>query len=163
MSKQSWRATFWFCFAFGMSVVLFNFFFLPETYRDNEKFDRIAAQRDKEKEEKESSESGTVSITVDNHSEQCDPEKEEKAAPIEQKPKKKQLNPIRAFFMLRHPFVLMSSLVSGVAFGAMFAVETIIPDLLESHYGFVSWQTGRYLDFHSHNFQCSDGLSQSQV
>ncbi|KAG2219778.1 hypothetical protein INT45_008869 [Circinella minor] len=56
--------------------------------------------------------------------------------------KKKTLNPIKPFLYLRHPHVLLASLVTAVAFGSMFAVETIIPDLFESNYGFVPWQTG---------------------
>ena len=39
MSDLTWRATFWFCFAFGVFVTIVLFFFYPETYRDNEKFD----------------------------------------------------------------------------------------------------------------------------
>lgn len=39
MSSESWRATFWFCFAFGLFILCVIFFFLPETYRDNAKFD----------------------------------------------------------------------------------------------------------------------------
>lgn len=39
MSELTWKATFWFCFAFGMAVFLYLFFLYPETYRDNAKFD----------------------------------------------------------------------------------------------------------------------------
>ncbi|RCH83713.1 hypothetical protein CU098_007768, partial [Rhizopus stolonifer] len=60
-----------------------------------------------------------------------------KLAPI-----KRRINPIGPFLLLRHPFIFLSSFVSAIAFGCMFAVETIIPDLYEQHYGFNSWKTG---------------------
>ncbi|KAG0754395.1 hypothetical protein G6F57_013279 [Rhizopus arrhizus] len=69
---------------------------------------------------------------------------EKKNAPETSGPKeaKKSINPIAPFLLLRHPFILIASLASGIAFGSMFAVETIIPDLYETHYGFTSWKTG---------------------
>lgn len=62
-------------------------------------------------------------------------------------PVKKSFNPFGAFIMLKHPFILLSAVISGIAFGCMFAVETIIPELYESHYGFNSWQTGNFFVF----------------
>ncbi|KAG1149083.1 hypothetical protein G6F37_002929 [Rhizopus arrhizus] len=69
---------------------------------------------------------------------------EKKNAPETSGPKeaKKSINPIAPFLLLRHPFILIASLASGIAFGSMFAVETITPDLYEAHYGFNSWKTG---------------------
>lgn len=39
MSPLGWRATFWFCFIFGIFIFIITFFFTPETYRDDAKFD----------------------------------------------------------------------------------------------------------------------------
>lgn len=39
MSPLGWRATFWFCFTFGLFIFIITFFFTPETYRDDAKFD----------------------------------------------------------------------------------------------------------------------------
>jgi hypothetical protein len=39
MSSPGWRATFWFCFAFRLFIFIVTFLFLPETYRDNAKYD----------------------------------------------------------------------------------------------------------------------------
>lgn len=143
MSALSWRATFWFCFAFGIAVVLYLFLVIPETYRVDEKFDN-KQQQQPEKDSDVSSQTGSVPATVNNSESNSD---EKVAVAL----KKRRINPIKPFLMLRHPFVAMASLISGIAFGAMFAVETIIPDLLESHYGFNSWQTGK-----SHHVACQD-------
>lgn len=114
MSELTWKATFWFCFAFGMAVFLYLFFLYPETYRDNAKFD-AADVGDAETIK-------NVPTTTATH------------------PK---INPIEPFFLLRHPFIAVASFILGIAFGCMFAVETIIPDLMEQHYGFNAWQTGK--------------------
>ena len=54
----------------------------------------------------------------------------------------RKLNPVRSVFLLRHMFVLMIALETGSCFGTMFTIETVIPDLFETTYGFASWQTG---------------------
>lgn len=54
----------------------------------------------------------------------------------------RKLNPVRSVFLLRHLFVLMIALETGSCFGTMFTIETVIPDLFETTYGFASWQTG---------------------
>lgn len=139
MSALSWRATFWFCFAFALSIFSFLFFFFPETYRDNQKYDMVLP-----------SSTSSVSETID---EQPQIDENEKDVTVTQKedktfaaPVKKPMNPFGAFILLKHPFIFLSAVISGIAFGCMFAVETIIPDLYEIHYGFNSWQTGKLID-----------------
>ncbi|KAL0090071.1 major facilitator superfamily domain-containing protein [Phycomyces blakesleeanus] len=113
MSAVSWRATFWFCFALGVVIFILCFLFLNETYRDNSKFDHVNEVSD------------AKSATL-----------------VEDQPRKKALNPIDPFLMLRHPFVFIASFTGGVMFGGMFAIETIIPKIYEDNYGFSAWQTG---------------------
>lgn len=136
MSDLSWRATFWFCFALACFIILYLLILFPETYRPSERFDvklPVTLQDD-----------NSSSSTIDYNNNQNN-QQNEKVTQVDQATtviKKQRVNPIAAFILLRHPFVLLASIISGIAFGAMFAVETIIPDLYETRYGFNSWQTG---------------------
>ncbi|KAI8330649.1 major facilitator superfamily domain-containing protein [Chlamydoabsidia padenii] len=60
----------------------------------------------------------------------------------EEKKETPRMNPLPPFLLLRHLFVLLASLGGGIAFGSVFAVETIIPPLYEEKYGFNSWKIG---------------------
>jgi MFS family permease len=126
---------------FVMSLV---FFFFPETYRINAKFDVELPTTAEPKNADNASLSGTLdeNAPASKYHDMVEKEDsaEEKSPVVEQK--KRRMNPIASFYFLRHPFVLLSSLISGIAFGCMFAVETIIPSLYEEHYGFTSWKTG---------------------
>ncbi|KAI9488784.1 major facilitator superfamily domain-containing protein [Zychaea mexicana] len=156
MSDLNWRATFWFCFAFAFMVILMIIFIYPETYRENDKWDVAlpTTVKENEKQQEQSVEEDEGGGDQDSASTQISspatPSTNSKTSgTIAAIPhndavakKKKPLNPIRPFLYLRHPHVLLASLVMGVSFGAMFCVETIIPDLFENNYGFVPWQTG---------------------
>lgn len=159
MSDLSWRATFWFCFALGLFIFTLVFFVFPETYRDNAKFDqRLPTVHPNNK---PVSSSASTAETVDQPTESKvavesnEPSKfttestmtvyQEKPANKDAAVPKKSINPIAPFLLLRHPFVFLAAFASGVAFGTMFAIETITPDLYEVHYGFNSWQTGNLL------------------
>lgn len=150
MSPLSWRATFWFCFAFALSIFTYLFFFFPETYRVNEKFDLELPTTNNDKQSSSSLSSETIDQPdeqINNGVKECSnvekvkTSQEEKVVP--QVPLKRSMNPFAAFLMLRHPFIFFSSIISGIAFGCMFAVETIIPGLYETHYGFNAWMTGK--------------------
>ncbi|KAI8087316.1 major facilitator superfamily domain-containing protein [Thamnidium elegans] len=138
MSPLTWRATFWFCFAFALSIFTFLFLFFPETYRQHDKYDlELPTTKD--------TSSSTSNDTL-NKAEQSDSTvetigqlDEKTVTPV---PTKRRMDPLAAFYLLRHPFIFFSAVISGIAFGCMFAVETIIPGLYETHYGFNSWQTG---------------------
>lgn len=137
MSQASWRAAFLFCFAFGIFIFVLCFVFLCETYRDDKKFDTQlpSTKTQQQQQQQQQHQNGDdCTITLD------DPPSE-KDTSTTNGPKK--LNLLTPFLMLRHPFVFFASFVSGVAFGSMFAVETILPDIFESNYGFNSWQTGK--------------------
>ncbi|EPB84171.1 hypothetical protein HMPREF1544_09093 [Mucor circinelloides 1006PhL] len=133
MSDLSWRATFWFCVAFAGAIGTTIFFFFPETFRDELKWndDKTAITSYDELYQEPAQDLNKEENTV-NQSETV----------IEEEPKKRHQHPLAAFILLKHPFMMIASLVSGIAFGCMFAVETIIPDLYEEYYGFNSWQTG---------------------
>ncbi|KAI8078881.1 major facilitator superfamily domain-containing protein [Halteromyces radiatus] len=136
MSKEGWRATFWFCLALGLFASLMVFFFLPETYRDNARFDASLPIAEKTDQTQQG-----VTQTTEDASSIADDEDGitiSNSTPI----KKARMNPLSSFFLLRHPFIFLASLVGGICFGSMFAVETIIPSLFEQKYSFNSWQTG---------------------
>lgn len=139
MSSITWRATFWFCFAFACCVLIFLIVVFPETYRVSEKFDTKLPRTSQDTNSENSS--PTVRSEESNEkikSEHSDSDLKSNA------PVKRRINPLGAFLLLRHPFIFIAALVSGIAFGCMFAVETIIPDLYEINYGFDSWKTGKY-------------------
>ncbi|KAI8370789.1 major facilitator superfamily domain-containing protein [Choanephora cucurbitarum] len=121
MSEWTWRATFWFCFAFALFNFLALFFFFRETFRIDEKFDVKLPTVSNTKEETQD----TSSVQASSHTQN-----------------KKRINPFTPVILLRYSFISLASFISAIAFGCMFAVETIIPDLYETKYGFNSWQTG---------------------
>ena len=157
MSHLSWRATFWFCVAFGLTVITLVMAAYPETYREDAKFDDLAITDEKGAAQQQrhngnmdpddgastaTTGSNTVSVhSPDNHLKNND--KPKVNSTLAKKEKRKPINPIRPFLMLRHPHVLLVAIIQGSAFGCMFAVETIIPDLFETNFGFTSWQTGK--------------------
>ncbi|KAI9279663.1 major facilitator superfamily domain-containing protein [Sporodiniella umbellata] len=137
MSPLSWRATFWFCFALSLFIFVLVFFALPETYRVDARFpEKLPVVVDK-----------APSLSSTDTVEKASDEKETALNITEQKEQdqaviRKRINPFAPFYMLKHPAILLASLSSGIAFGCMFATETITPDLYETHYGFDSWKTG---------------------
>lgn len=172
MSPLGWRATFWFCFTFGLFIFIITFFFTPETYRDDAKFD---AQLPIVNDEKRSLDDGdaassqcsdstvinsssltveevpNIDVVPENEQQEKDLEKYVVAnASKEDIPeqseavvlKKKPFNPFAPFKLLRHPFVFLSSITAGFFFGAMFATEAILPEAFKHTYGLNSWQTG---------------------
>ncbi|KAF1798868.1 major facilitator superfamily domain-containing protein [Mucor lusitanicus] len=133
ISALSWRATFWFCVAFAGTIAMALFFFFPETFRDETKWnDDKTVINPYNEVDQPAARSLSKEETAVNQSEIV----------VEEEPKKGGQHPLAAFVLLKHPFIMIASLVSGIAFGCMFAVETIIPDLYEEYYGFNSWQTG---------------------
>ncbi|KAI9027644.1 major facilitator superfamily domain-containing protein [Phycomyces nitens] len=134
LSDKSWRATFWFCFAYGLFIAATLFLLLPETYRVDSLYDTPALSESKDNFEAAPT---ITSASLENGKDQSN--EVQHTTPIAPKPK---MNIIAPFLLLRHPFVFMISLVGGIAFGCMFTIETVIPELYEKNYGFTSWQTG---------------------
>ncbi|KAI8148394.1 major facilitator superfamily domain-containing protein [Fennellomyces sp. T-0311] len=138
MSDLTWRATFWFCVAFGAVVVITTFFFMPETYRDDKRWETGALPTTTpSKVDDHSISSETISI----HGAGNIGEKSSELPESAPEPKKK-LNPIQPFFLLRYPHILLSSIVGGIAFGSMFSIASVMPTLFGMTYGFKSWQIG---------------------
>ncbi|GAA5802672.1 hypothetical protein HPULCUR_008146 [Helicostylum pulchrum] len=87
------------------------------------------------------------SVNTEQQSEKKKPENEQhsmsKKDVVDVAPKQeKMFNPFAPFALLRYPFILMSSVVAGLFFGAMFATETILPEAFSNTYGLNSWQVG---------------------
>lgn len=161
-----WRSTFWFCAGYGIFLFTFLFFFLPETYRmegkwaslDAEKRQRVQQQNGLSATETTTTateRSSTNNLTVDEEQQQhMDIASTIATASLtgmsptldtpvsDSSGRLRKLNPVRSVFLLRHMFVLMIALETGSCFGTMFTIETVIPDLFETTYGFASWQTG---------------------
>ncbi|KAI8138759.1 major facilitator superfamily domain-containing protein [Fennellomyces sp. T-0311] len=128
-----WRASFWFCSGYGVFLFCFLFTFLPETYRREQRYSEksVPAAIDSNTTiTPEDVETSTIA-TIDSQS-----------APETSPKQQKRMNPFRSIFLLRHLFVFLIALGTGIIFGTMFTIETIIPNLYETTYGFESWQTG---------------------
>lgn len=156
-----WRSTFWFCAGYGLFLFAFLFFFLPETYRmegkwaplDAEKRQRVQQNGLSTTETTTATETSTNNLTVDEE-QHVDISSTIATASLtgmsptldtpisDSSGRLRKLNPVRSVFLLRHLFVLMIALETGSCFGTMFTIETVIPDLFETTYGFASWQTG---------------------
>lgn len=106
---------------------MFLFFLFPETYRLDCKWDFIGLQSE-------------VSLNTA-AAENGGPAENTCLTPI--LPPEKKFNPLQSLFLLKYLFVLLVAIEIGFCFGAMFTLETLIPDLYYEHYGFESWQTGK--------------------
>ncbi|KAI9278535.1 major facilitator superfamily domain-containing protein [Phascolomyces articulosus] len=157
MTSLSWRATFWCTVGLGGLICITTFVFMPETYRDNKKFDVInnsphtisptpvtlvSAVSNNDTTINEQDISGTDAIAINSHdhinnSKECRLPNHGQVLN-----KKKVFNPIRPFLLLRYPHVMLPSLISGIVFGCFFATEAVLPILYEQIYGFVAWQIG---------------------
>ncbi|KAI8370656.1 major facilitator superfamily domain-containing protein [Radiomyces spectabilis] len=55
---------------------------------------------------------------------------------------KRRFNPLASITMLKYTFVWLTAIQTGICFGTMFTIETIIPELFVKAYNFRAWQTG---------------------
>ncbi|ORY98745.1 major facilitator superfamily domain-containing protein [Syncephalastrum racemosum] len=114
VERWGWPSVFWLLFAIGCCLLLLVFFTMEETYRDE-----------------------SVWGPGDGHDpgvEDIDEKSEGPPAVTEEK----ILNPLSSLMLLRHPFVFISATATGFAFGGMFAIENMLPDLYTKHYQFSS-------------------------
>ena len=164
MSVITWRATYWFCVAFGAVVVIITFFFMPETFRDDKRFDVgtlptiIPPPKANNINDTASERSSETTVSVRSETSLDEKGPQQPIPPVtqhsttnetgqqeqrqQQGQKKKTLNPIQPFLLLRYPNILISSIIGGIAFGSMFCIETVIPSLYETRYGLSAWQIG---------------------
>jgi hypothetical protein len=128
------------------NIHLFNyFFFTPETYRDDAKFDlQLPTANHSTLTLNNDDENSFISAStiIDPQSEKDEKMMQEKSSEPAEQEKKKSFSPFAAFALLRHPFVLLPSITGGFFFGAMFATGAILPEAFEVIYGLTSWQTG---------------------
>ncbi|RCH77940.1 hypothetical protein CU098_002304, partial [Rhizopus stolonifer] len=121
VERWGWQSVFWLLFCFGCILLLLVFFAMEETYRQESiwgKESKATALEDIETDK--------ITPPVQDVSEQN--------TMIESK----MINPLSSLALLRHPFVLVFSMATGFAFGGMFAIENMLPDLYTSTYGLSS-------------------------
>lgn len=131
-----WRSVFWICAGYGVLLFLFLFFFFPETYRLDHQWDQSFTELQSQ-------------TTLVNFSSLVVPESDQEERKPNSPPpppsNNSRFNPFQSFMMLKYGFVVCVAIEIGFCFGTMFTLETLIPDLYYEHYGFDSWQTGKYL------------------
>eukprot|EP00026_Physarum_polycephalum_P005957 Phypoly_transcript_05996.p1 GENE.Phypoly_transcript_05996~~Phypoly_transcript_05996.p1 ORF type:complete len:409 (+),score=53.45 Phypoly_transcript_05996:521-1747(+) len=136
--RWSWRATFWFCFIYAATALLGMVLFTVETYRTTDAFPSSPSLQPTPT---------SPLIPKDNQNEDKSAKtKADKEKFLVETPAPslapKRFNPIQALMFLRYPFVFVAAISTGVAFGVMFTLETILPDLFQETYGLNSWQIG---------------------
>lgn len=148
-----WRSTFWFCAGYGIFLFSFLFAFLPETYRIERIWSKNKVDDEKQTTDYSSApphldlEQGIDGIT-DNSStvatiNSTAARRYSNGSSLPSVETTQTMNPLRSVLLLRHMFVTMIATGTGICFGTMFTIETIIPILYETTYGFESWQTGK--------------------
>ncbi|KAI7848170.1 major facilitator superfamily domain-containing protein [Circinella umbellata] len=109
VERWGWQSVFWLLFVIGCLLLLLVFFTMEETYRD----------------EKIWGKSAMVEFEPDQKSENTVVET-------------KMVNPLASLALLRHPFIFICATATGFAFGGMFAIENMLPELYTYQYGFSS-------------------------
>ncbi|ORZ20437.1 major facilitator superfamily domain-containing protein [Absidia repens] len=114
VERWGWRSVFWMLFAIGCLSLALVLFVMEETYREEKKWNT-------------SKEDSDLDIGQDNAS------SNETVAPP-----RKTMNPLASLVLLRHPFVFICAMATGLSFGAMFAIENMLPPLYTGVYGLSS-------------------------
>jgi hypothetical protein len=137
-------------------IFIVLFLFIPETFREDVKYDQKLPMTTKDTSQEESSENNEEKTASDTASTAStviasspDVEKEKHIKPsvkeencTKENRNRKCFNPFAPYALLRHPFVILPSIAAGLSFGAMFATEVILPDAFKDIYGLNSWKTG---------------------
>ncbi|KAI9484326.1 major facilitator superfamily domain-containing protein [Zychaea mexicana] len=109
VERWGWQSVFWLLFVIGCILLLLVVFVMEETYREEDKWGK----------------NGMVEI---------DPDQKTEETAVESK----MVNPLASLALLRHPFVFICATSTGLAFGGMFAIENMLPELYTHQYGFSS-------------------------
>lgn len=130
---------FWVCTGYGVFLFVFFFLFFPETYRLDHHWDQRFAELPSQ---------STLPVVMADDASQLDlpplTATTSRALTIITNATYQQgFNPLKSLAMLKYTFVCFVAIEIGFCFGTMFTLETLIPDLYFSNYGFDSWQTGR--------------------
>ncbi|KAK9766765.1 hypothetical protein K7432_003926, partial [Basidiobolus ranarum] len=136
-SGFGWRATFWFCAIFASIILLVMFFTLPETYREESQWPALPTDTTELNHKPECTVPSEIT-RVNNATEIIIPESRSNLVSIPPK----RMNPVASLGLLRHWFVVVVSIETGISFGAMFTIETVLPELFTNTYGLNSAQTG---------------------
>ncbi|KAL7315116.1 hypothetical protein PS15m_006610 [Mucor circinelloides] len=137
-TASGWRSVFWVCTGYGVFLFVFFFLFFPETYRLDHHWDQRFTELP--------SQSTLPVVMADNDSQLDLPPltaTTSRALTIITNATYQQgFNPLKSLAMLKYTFVCLVAIEIGFCFGTMFTLETLIPDLYFTNYGFDSWQTG---------------------
>ncbi|KAF7732082.1 hypothetical protein EC973_006337 [Apophysomyces ossiformis] len=109
VERWGWPSVFWLLFMIGCLLLLLVLFAMEETYRD----EQVWGRDDGVEAKIESNDSATLTG-------------------------KTWGNPLASLALLRHPFVFIFAVATGLAFGGMFAIENMLPALYTQTYGFTS-------------------------
>ncbi|KAI8646559.1 major facilitator superfamily domain-containing protein [Parasitella parasitica] len=128
VERWGWRSVFWLLFVFGCILLALVVFAMEETYREESVWGKEskAVTRSDEKQD---------STVTENEKLEIESEQNTVA-------EAKMMNPFASLALLRHPFVLVFSMATGFAFGGMFAIENMLPELYTSVYGLSSGMIG---------------------
>lgn len=134
VERWGWRSVFWLLFVFGCVLLALVVFAMEETYREESvwgKDSKAVINKNEQDHDEEKMPSYAVA-----ENEQLDGSEQNTVTETG------MMNPLASLALLRHPFVLVFSMATGFAFGGMFAIENMLPDLYTSVYGLSSGLIG---------------------
>lgn len=127
VERWGWRSVFWLLFVFGCILLAMVVFAMEETYREESVWGKESKAIEKNKDQDDEKRSNPV-----DESDQLDISEQNTVT------ESKMMNPFASLALLRHPFVLVFSMATGFAFGGMFAIENMLPELYTNVYGLSS-------------------------
>ncbi|EPB81186.1 hypothetical protein HMPREF1544_12108 [Mucor circinelloides 1006PhL] len=131
VERWGWRSVFWLLFVFGCILLALVVFAMEETYREESIWGKESKAVIDSKNEDADNEK-QPNLVSDNEQLQVDTSEQNTMTET------KMMNPFASLALLRHPFVLIFSMATGFAFGGMFAIENMLPELYTSVYGLSS-------------------------
>ncbi|KAG1115396.1 hypothetical protein G6F42_013948 [Rhizopus arrhizus] len=131
VERWGWRSVFWLLFVFGCILLALVVFAMEETYREESIWGKESKAISDSKNEDVGNEK-QPSLVLNDEQQQVDTSEQNTMTEV------KMMNPFASLALLRHPFVLIFSMATGFAFGGMFAIENMLPELYTSVYGLSS-------------------------
>lgn len=127
VERWGWRSVFWLLFVFGCILLALVLFAMEETYREESVWGKESKAIEKNEDQDDEKRSNPV-----DENDQLDTSEQNTMT------ESKMMNPFASLALLRHPFVLIFSMATGFAFGGMFAIENMLPELYTNVYGLSS-------------------------
>ncbi|CAO3601373.1 unnamed protein product [Absidia cylindrospora] len=121
VERWGWQSVFWMLFIIGCLSLALILFVMEETYRDENKWNAIKDDKendDTDVEQEKGLSNETLVLST------------------------RTMNPLASLALLRHPFIFISAMATGLSFGAMFAIENMLPPLYSKVYGLSSGMIG---------------------